>query len=82
MVEYRGNTGGSIHFKKALATVTWKCNNNKNIIVTLETKCRNAWLGKDLFNYECNNNYWGYGYIALLLHEKKQCTMGLVICTK
>ena len=42
---------------KALATVTWKCNNNKNIIVTLETKCRNAWLGKDLFNYECNNNY-------------------------
>ena len=43
--------------KKALATVTWKCNNNKNIIVTLETNCRNAKLGEEPINYKCNNNY-------------------------
>ena len=42
---------------KALATVTWKCNNKKNIIVTSETNCQNAKLGKEPINYECNNNY-------------------------
>ena len=47
---------------KALDTFTWKCNNKKNIIVTLETNCRNARLGKEPVNFECNNNNWVYDY--------------------
>lgn len=59
----------------ALATVAWKCNNDGVVVVTLETGCRNAGLGWEPINYECNNDVCVYGYIALLLHRHQYTAM-------
>ena len=65
---------------KALATVIWKCNNNTNIIVTFETNCRNAKLGKgkELSNKTIEDlSLKNLAYIAVFHVTITQCNRSL-----